>query len=65
MQKKYPHLFSPVSIGKVTLRNRVVLAAMGMSLSDNGFEPYNIGDANGGGIIPNAVYEGYTVGSAI
>ena len=37
MNKKYPHLFSPVSIGSVTLRNRVVMAAMGMSQSDNGF----------------------------
>ncbi len=37
MNEKYPHLFSPVNIGKVTLRNRVVMAAMGMSQSDNGF----------------------------
>ena len=37
MQNKYPHLFSPVNIGKVTLRNRVVMAAMGMSQADNGF----------------------------
>ncbi|MBO7384891.1 MAG: FAD-dependent oxidoreductase, partial [Clostridia bacterium] len=37
MQTKYPHLFSPVNIGKVTLRNRVVMAAMGMSQSDHGF----------------------------
>ncbi len=28
-------------------------------------EIYNIGDSNGGGIIPNAVYEGYTVGNMI
>ena len=28
-------------------------------------ELYNIGDSNGGGIIPNAVYEGYTVGNRI
>lgn len=28
-------------------------------------ELYNIGDSNGGGIIPNAVYEGYTVGNKI
>ncbi len=37
MQNKYPHLFSPVNIGKVMLRNRVVMAAMGMSQADNGF----------------------------
>ncbi len=37
MNQKYPHLFSPVNIGSVTLRNRVVMAAMGMSQSDNGF----------------------------
>lgn len=34
---KYPHLFSPVNIGNVTLRNRTVMAAMGMSQSDAGF----------------------------
>ena len=37
MEQSYPHLFSPVGIGPVTLRNRVVMAAMGMSQSDNGF----------------------------
>ena len=37
MDTRYPHLFSPVSIGSVKLRNRVVMAAMGMSQSDNGF----------------------------
>lgn len=37
MNEKYPHLFSPVKIGGVELRNRVVMAAMGMSQSDNGF----------------------------
>ena len=37
MHPKYPHLFSPVNIGGVTLRNRVVMAAMGMSQADNGF----------------------------
>ena len=37
MNRKYPHLFTPVTIGKVALRNRVVMAAMGMSQSDNGF----------------------------
>ena len=30
-KEKYPNLFSPVNIGGVTLRNRVVMAAMGMS----------------------------------
>ena len=29
MQERYPTLFSPVKIGSVTLKNRVVLAAMG------------------------------------
>ena len=33
---KYPHLLSPVNIGPVTLRNRVVMAAMGISQSDGG-----------------------------
>jgi hypothetical protein len=28
-------------------------------------ELYNIGDSNGGAILPNAVYEGYTVGNQI
>ncbi len=35
------------------------------SLKDAVAEIYNIGDSNGGGIIPNAVYEGYTVGNQI
>ncbi|MBQ6932617.1 MAG: FAD-dependent oxidoreductase [Clostridia bacterium] len=35
------------------------------SLKDEIKEIYNIGDSNGGGIIPNAVYEGYTVGNLI
>ncbi len=35
------------------------------SLKDDVKEIYNIGDSNGGGIIPNAVYEGYTVGNKI
>ena len=35
------------------------------SLKDDIKEIYNIGDSNGGGIIPNAVYEGYTVGNKI
>ena len=29
MQDRYPNLFSPVKIGNVTLKNRVILAAMG------------------------------------
>ncbi|MBR7072584.1 MAG: FAD-dependent oxidoreductase, partial [Eubacterium sp.] len=37
MNSKYPILLSPAKIGKVELRNRVVMAAMGMSQSDNGF----------------------------
>lgn len=35
------------------------------SLKDEIKEIYNIGDSNGGGIIPNAVYDGYTVGNKI
>ena len=35
------------------------------SLKDDVKEIYNIGDSNGGGIIPNAVYEGYTAGNKI
>ncbi len=35
------------------------------SLKDEIDEIYNIGDSNGGGIIPNAVYDGYTVGNMI
>ncbi len=35
------------------------------SLKDEVKEIYNIGDSNGGGIIPNAVYDGYTVGNLI
>ncbi len=35
------------------------------SLKDEVAEIYNIGDSNGGGIIPNAVYDGYTVGNKI
>ena len=35
------------------------------SLKDEVKEIYNIGDSNGGGIIPNAVYDGYTVGNAL
>ena len=35
------------------------------SLKDEVKEIYNIGDSNGGGIIPSAVYDGYTVGNKI
>lgn len=35
------------------------------SLKNEIKEIYNIGDSNGGGIIPNAVYDGYTVGNKI
>ncbi|MDO5448367.1 MAG: FAD-dependent oxidoreductase [Clostridia bacterium] len=35
------------------------------SLKDEIKEIYNIGDSNGGGIIPNAVYDGYTVGNQL
>ena len=101
MNKKYPNLLSPGKIGKVELRNKTVMAAMGMSQAENGFvnkavlnhyaerakggvgaiivevtcvdSPLGlntkgmlvIDDSNGGGIIPNAVYEGYTVGNKI
>ena len=37
MNTKYPILLSPAKIGNVELRNRTVMAAMGMSQSDNGF----------------------------
>ncbi|MBR2315866.1 MAG: FAD-dependent oxidoreductase [Clostridia bacterium] len=37
MNPKYPNLLSPGKIGKVELRNKTVMAAMGMSQSDNGF----------------------------
>ena len=37
MNLKYPNLLSPAKIGKVELRNKTVMAAMGMSQSDNGF----------------------------
>ncbi len=37
MNKKYPNLLSPGRIGRVELRNKTVMAAMGMSQSDNGF----------------------------
>ncbi len=37
MNKKYPNLLSPTKIGSVELRNKTIMAAMGMSQSDNGF----------------------------
>lgn len=37
MNAKYPNLLSPTKIGNVELRNKTVMAAMGMSQSDNGF----------------------------
>ncbi len=40
-------------------------ASLYESLKDEVKEIYNIGDSNGGGIIPNAVYDGYTVGNMI
>lgn len=57
----------------ITLPSDTVVLAVGdvpndslyQSLKDDGIELYNIGDANGGGIIPNAVYDGYTVGCRI
>lgn len=55
---KYPTLLSPAKIGNVEIRNRTIMAAMGMSQSDNGF-------VNKATILPDAVYEGYTVGNQI
>ncbi|MBQ2500464.1 MAG: NADH oxidase, partial [Clostridia bacterium] len=37
MNPKYPNLLSPTKIGNVELRNKTVMAAMGMSQSDEGF----------------------------
>ncbi|MBQ8016110.1 MAG: NADH oxidase, partial [Clostridia bacterium] len=37
MNAKYPNLLSPGKIGNVELRNKTVMAAMGMSQSDGGF----------------------------
>ncbi|MBQ6784611.1 MAG: FAD-dependent oxidoreductase, partial [Clostridia bacterium] len=40
-------------------------ASLYESLKGKVKELYNIGDSNGGAILPNAVYEGYTVGNQI
>lgn len=40
-------------------------ASLYESLKEEIGEIYNIGDSNGGGIIPNAVYEGYVTGNKI
>ena len=40
-------------------------ASLYEQLKDKVPEIYNIGDSNGGGIIPTAVYEGYTTGNLI
>ena len=37
MNNKYPNLLSPGKIGNVELRNKTVMAAMGMSQAENGF----------------------------
>lgn len=37
MNQNYPTLLSPAKIGNVEIRNRTIMAAMGMSQSDNGF----------------------------
>lgn len=37
MNNKYPNLLSPGKIGSVELRNKTVMAAMGMSQAENGF----------------------------
>ena len=57
----------------VTLKADTVVMAIGErpdaslynELKDILPEVYNIGDSNGGGILPNAVYEGYTAGCKI
>ncbi len=60
--------------GKInTIKADTIVVAIGTkaenslyeSLKNEVKEIYNIGDSNGGGIIPNAVYEGYTVGNQI
>ena len=58
---------------EITLPAETVVMAIGErpdaslyeQLKDELPEVYNIGDSNGGGILPAAVYEGYTVGCAI
>jgi 2,4-dienoyl-CoA reductase-like NADH-dependent reductase (Old Yellow Enzyme family) len=37
MSSNYPTLFSSSKIGSLEIRNRVVMAAMGMNQSENGF----------------------------
>lgn len=37
MNEKYPLLFSQTSIGNVKLKNRIVMSAMGMNQSDDGY----------------------------
>lgn len=37
MNEKYPMIFSPGSIGNVKLKNRIVMSAIGMNQSDDGF----------------------------
>lgn len=57
MNKKYPMLLSPGSIGKVELKNRIVMSAMGMNQSDDGFvndtviEHYTARARGGAGLI--------------
>ncbi|MBR3620436.1 MAG: FAD-dependent oxidoreductase, partial [Clostridia bacterium] len=58
---------------EITLKADTVVMAIGErpdaslyeELKDILPEVYNIGDSNGGGILPAAVYEGYTVGNKI
>ena len=40
-------------------------ASLYESLEGKVKELYNIGDSNGGAILPNAIYEGYTVGNQL
>ena len=37
MPIKYPHLFSPLRIGNVTLKNRIEVAPMGTEPNTSGF----------------------------
>ena len=37
MSKQYPILLSPGKLGNIEVRNKTVMAAMGMSQSDAGF----------------------------
>ena len=44
MKNKYPHLFQPIKIGNVTLKNRIIAAPTGMMdlTPDGRLSPYNV-----------------------